>query len=104
MRTADHHPQVIGQNPCTLAIGTLRCFVIDVEDLEVGAAFWSEVTGIPRISSAWPDRFGYLGYQDETTWKHEIILHRVATAKSSDFGSIDAAWRRAVARNARRPG
>ena len=76
-----------------MSIGTLRCFVIDVEDLEVGAAFWSEVTGIPRISSAWPDRFAYLGYEDETTWKHEIILHRVPTAKRPDSGAVDAARR-----------
>ena len=31
-----------------MAIGTLRCFAIDVEDLEVGASLWSELTGIPR--------------------------------------------------------
>ena len=67
--------------------------MIDVEDLEVGSAFWSEVTGIPRISSAWPDSFAYLGYQDEKTWKHEIILHRVPTAKRSDSGAVDAARR-----------
>lgn len=80
-----------------MAIGTLRCFVIDVEDLEVGAAFWSEVTGIPRlplpeIASGWTDD-AYLGYQDEKTWKHEIILHRVPTAKRSDRGAIDVARR-----------
>ncbi|HXH87701.1 MAG TPA: VOC family protein, partial [Gaiellaceae bacterium] len=76
-----------------MAIGTLRCFVIDVEDIEVGVAFWSEVTGIPLISSVWPDRFAYLGYQDEKTWKHEIILHRVPTAKTSDSGTGDVARR-----------
>jgi len=76
-----------------VAIGKLRCFVIDVEDLEVGAAFWSELTGIQRISSLWPDRFAYLGYQDETTWKHEIILHRVPSSKRSDPAAIDAARR-----------
>ncbi len=77
-----------------MAIGTLRCFVIDVEDLEIGAAFWSEVTGIPQLSlpeiaSGWADH-AYLGRQDENTWKHEIILHRVPTAKRSDSGAIDA--------------
>jgi len=82
-----------------VAIGKLRCFVIDVEDLDVGAAFWSEVTGIPRISSLWPDRFAYLGYQDETTWKHEIILHRVPTPKMSDAGAVDTAQRRDPAAN-----
>jgi predicted enzyme related to lactoylglutathione lyase len=85
-------PQATGQNPSAMTIGTLRCFVIDVEDLEVGAAFWSEVTGIPRISSVWPDRFAYLGYEDEKTWKHEIILHRVPTAKS-ESGAIDVELR-----------
>ena len=76
-----------------MAVGTLRCFVIDVDDLDVGAAFWTEVTGIQQISSLWPDRFAYLGYQDETTWKHEIILHRVPTAKVSDSDAIDVARR-----------
>jgi predicted enzyme related to lactoylglutathione lyase len=76
-----------------MAIGTLRCFVIDVEDLEAGASFWAELTGIPRISSPWPDRFAYLGYEDETTWRHEIILHRVTTAKRSDADAVDVARR-----------
>jgi predicted enzyme related to lactoylglutathione lyase len=76
-----------------VAIGTLRCFVIDVEDLEAGVTFWSEVTGIPEISSAWPDRFRYLGHQDEKTWKHEIILHWVATSKSAS-GGVDETHRR----------
>ena len=80
-----------------MAIGTLRCFVIDVEDLEVAAAFWSEVTGLPRMSlppiaSGWTDH-AYLGHQDEKTWKHEIILHRVSTTKSSDPAAIDATRR-----------
>ena len=73
--------------------------MIDVEDLEVGAAFWSEVTGIPQISSAWPDRFAYLGYQDGKMWKHEIILDRVSTAQSSDSGAVDAARRLDAAAN-----
>ena len=76
-----------------MAIGTLRCFAIDVEDLEVGASFWSELTGIPRISSPWPDRFAYLGHEDETTWQHQNILHRVATAKRSDPAAFDVARR-----------
>jgi hypothetical protein len=55
-----------------------------MSDLELGASFWSELTGIPRISSPWPDRFAYLGFEDESTWQHQIILHRVTTAKRSD--------------------
>lgn len=83
-----------GRSRCAVAIGTLRCFVIDVEDLEVGVAFWSEVTGIPQIRSPsdWTNH-AYLGYQDEKTWKHEIILHRVPTAKRSDPGAVDVARR-----------
>jgi hypothetical protein len=76
-----------------MAIGTLRYCAIDVEDLEVGASFWSELTGIPRISSPWPDRFAYLGHEDETTWQHEIILHRVTTPKRSDPEAVDAVRR-----------
>lgn len=67
--------------------------MLDVEDLEVGAAFWSEVTGIPRITSPWPDRFAYLGYEDEKTWRHDVILHRVGTPKASGAGAIDPARR-----------
>jgi predicted enzyme related to lactoylglutathione lyase len=73
-----------------VGIGTLRCFVIDVEDLDVAVPFWSEVTGLPQITSLWPERFRYLGYQDETTWKHELILHRVPTSKRRDAGPVDA--------------
>ena len=76
-----------------MAIGTLRCFAIDVEDLEVGTSFWSELTGIPPISASWPDRFAYLGYEDDTTWRHEIILHRVETTKQSDPDAVDVARR-----------
>ena len=65
-----------------MAIGELRCHVVDVEDLEVGLRFWSELTGIPPISSEWPERYAYLGYEDEFTWKHTLILHRVHTPKT----------------------
>ena len=41
--------------------------------------------GTPRRGrfTAWPDRFAYLGHEDETTWEHQIILHRVVTPKRS---------------------
>jgi len=64
-----------------VGIGTLRCHVVDVEDLEVGQAFWSELTGIPAISSEWPGRYAYLGHEDEVEWRHVVILHRVSAAK-----------------------
>ncbi|MEX2652294.1 MAG: VOC family protein [Acidimicrobiia bacterium] len=62
-----------------MGIGTLRCHVIDVEDLETAEAFWSEVTGLPVIGSAWTGRFSYLGQPDP--WKHEVILQLVDTPK-----------------------
>lgn len=63
-------------------IGTLRCHVIDVDDLAVGEAFWSEVTGLPVIGSGWNGRFSYLGRPDP--WKHEIILQVVDTPKGQE--------------------
>lgn len=63
-------------------IGTLRCHVIDVDDLAVGEAFWSEVTGLPIIGSRWTGRFSYLGRADP--WKHEIILQLVGAPKGEE--------------------
>lgn len=60
-------------------VGTLRCHVINVDDLAVGEAFWSEVTGLPVIGSGWTGRFSYLGQPDPP--KHEIILQLVDTPK-----------------------
>jgi predicted enzyme related to lactoylglutathione lyase len=62
-----------------MAIGTLRCVVIDVDDLAVAEAFWSEVTGLPVIPSFFPGRYSYLGHPDP--WQHEVILHLVRTRK-----------------------
>lgn len=62
-----------------MGIGTLKCHVIDVEDLEVGQAFWAEVTGIAPIPSFFPGRYAYLGRPDP--WRQELILHKVTTTK-----------------------
>lgn len=63
-----------------MAIGTLRCVVINVTDLKVAYKFWSAVTGLDVIGSedGWHDWLGYLGTKDP--WKHEIILQRIDTA------------------------
>ena len=56
-----------------MGIGSLRCFVIDVDDLDAATAFWSEVTGLDVIGHHFfGGRFSYLGRLDP--WKHEIIL------------------------------
>ncbi|MGH3736264.1 MAG: VOC family protein [Micromonosporaceae bacterium] len=65
-----------------MGIGQLRCHVIDVNDLAVAEAFWSEVTGLPVIPSVFPGRFSYLGQADP--WRHEVILHLVRTEKGPE--------------------
>ncbi len=65
-------------------IGTYRATVIDVDDLELGYAFWSAVTGLEVIGSpkGWHGRFGYLGTKDP--WKHQFILQVVNRPKGSE--------------------
>jgi len=65
-----------------MGIGKLRCHVIDVNDLAVAEAFWSEVTGLPVIPSVFPGRYSYLGRADP--WSHEVILHLVKTVKGPE--------------------
>lgn len=62
-----------------MGIGTLRCPVLDVDDLLVAERFWSEVTGLAVISSVFPGRYSYLGRPDP--WRHELILHLVKEKK-----------------------
>lgn len=65
-----------------MGIGKLRCHVIDVDDLAIAEAFWSEVTGLPVIRSVFPGRYSYLGVADP--WSHELILHLVSTRKGPE--------------------
>ena len=65
-----------------MGIGTLRCHVIDVNDLGVAEVFWSQVTGLPVIPSAFPGRFSYLGQAEP--WRHEMILHLVTGPKGPE--------------------
>jgi catechol 2,3-dioxygenase-like lactoylglutathione lyase family enzyme len=68
-----------------MGVGTMRCVVINVTDLELAYKFWGGVTGLEEIglspwmsgksSTGWHDWLGYLGTTDP--WKHEIILQRV---------------------------
>ena len=44
-----------------MAVGTLRRFVVDVNDLQVGEQFWSAVTGLAPRFSAWQGQFSALG-------------------------------------------
>jgi len=65
-----------------MGIGNLRCQVIDVNDLAIAEEFWSEVTGLPVISSSWTGRYSYLG--EPEPWRHQVILHLVATQKGPE--------------------
>ncbi|MBK5306868.1 MAG: hypothetical protein JJD92_09300 [Frankiaceae bacterium] len=79
-----------------MGIGKLRCSVLDVDDLAVAEAFWSEVTGLPVIPSWFPGRYSYVGQPDP--WKHELILHLVRTPKPAGVtnrGHVDI-WVRDV--------
>ena len=44
-----------------MAVGTIRAFVIDVNDLEVGERFWCAVTGFDVLFSGWADQFSGIG-------------------------------------------
>lgn len=72
-----------------MGVGKLRCAVVDVEDLEIAEAFWSEVTGLPVIPSVFPGRYSYLGQPEP--WHHELILHKVSTHKGPEAnrGHVD---------------
>ena len=63
-----------------MGIGSLRCVVINVTDLEVGYKFWAQVTGLEVIGSesGWHGWLGFLGTKDP--WKHEIILQQIRSA------------------------
>ena len=83
-----------------MGVGSIRCHVIDVDDLAVAEAFWSEVTGLPVIGSNVNGRFSYLGQL--RPWKHEVILQSVTGRKGEapnrshvDIGvaDVDAAIR-----------
>ena len=70
-------------------IGTYRCAVINVTDLEAGYRFWSAVTGwevIGATPGGWHGRFGYLGQADP--WKHELILQVVKTTKGHEANRV----------------
>ena len=56
--------------------------MIDVNDLAVAEAFWSEVTDLPVIPSVFPGRYSYLGQADP--WSHEVILHLVDRHKGPE--------------------
>lgn len=65
-----------------MGVGQLKCAVVDVTNLAVAEAFWSEVTGLPVIPSPFPGRYSYLGRAEP--WDHQMILHLVRTPKGPE--------------------
>lgn len=65
-----------------MGIGDVLATVINVNDLEAGESFWSELTGLPVIASGYAGRFSYLGQVDP--WKQEITLQKVDATKGDE--------------------
>ena len=61
-----------------MAVGTVRAFVIDVNDLEVGERFWSAVTGQDVLFSGWAGQFSRIGKKGTTS----ILLQLVPETKT----------------------
>lgn len=64
-----------------MGVGTLRRFVLDVNDLEEGERFWAALTGFEVRMSGWTGRFSALGPPSGHAW---LLLQRVAEPKSGD--------------------
>lgn len=62
-----------------MGIGSILATVLNVNDLESAELFWSELTGLPVITSGFAGRFSYLGQPDP--WKHELTLQLVTEEK-----------------------
>lgn len=64
-----------------MAVGTLRCIVIDVNDLDEGERFWSALTGLPVVISrvGAPTPYSRLGEANGRS----ILLQLVEESKSS---------------------
>lgn len=65
-----------------MSVGRLLATIIDVNDLEVGEAFWSEITGLEVAHSAWNDKYSYLVSSDPG--HPEFTLQLVTRVKGMD--------------------
>ena len=62
-----------------MAVGTVRAFVIDVNDLDVGERFWSAITGQECLFSGWGGQFSRLGRMGDNS----ILLQLVPEKKTA---------------------
>ncbi|HEY7223429.1 MAG TPA: VOC family protein [Micromonosporaceae bacterium] len=65
-----------------MAIGSIHNTVISVDDLAVAEAFWSEVTGLTVLHSAWAGRYSSLG--ETSPAREHLGLRLVTTTKGPD--------------------
>lgn len=65
-----------------MSVGRLLATIIDVNDLEVGEAFWSEITGLEVAHSSWNGKYSYLVSSDPG--HPEFTLQLVTRVKGMD--------------------
>ena len=65
-----------------MAVGRLRRFVVDVNDLAVGEQFWSAVTGLPVAFSAWQGQFSGLGAIETGSVLLQVVPERKTALKN----------------------
>ncbi len=65
-----------------MAVGRLRRFVVDVNDLAVGEQFWSAVTGLPVDFSAWQGQFSGLGSIETGSVLLQLVPERKTALKN----------------------
>ena len=65
-----------------MAVGRLRRFVVDVNDLAVGEQFWSAVTGLPVEFSTWQGQFSGLGAIETGSVLLQLVPERKTALKN----------------------
>ena len=63
-----------------MAVGEMRAFVVDVNDLEEGERFWSSVLGLEVEFSAWEGQFSRIGRKGSGS-----ILLQLVPEKKTDL-------------------
>jgi len=65
-----------------MAVGSLRRFVLDVNDLDVGERFWRGVTGLEVEFSAWQGQFSGLGPVESGSILLQLVPERKSPLKN----------------------
>ncbi len=65
-----------------MAVGKLRRMVVDVNDLAIGEAFWSAVTGLEVEFSGWQGQFSWLGVKHTGSILLQLVPERKTELKN----------------------